>query len=75
MILDSKVIIEDVPFAALDLSVRSQPVNLILDIQQELGMAFLFILQILGIVRHISDKVMIMDKGKVIEAGATQEVF
>ena len=38
-------------------------------------MAFVFISQNLGIVRHISDKVMIMDKGKVIEAGATQEVF
>jgi cationic peptide transport system ATP-binding protein len=75
MILDPKVIVANEPFAALDPSVRSQTVNLILDIQQELGMAFVFISQNLGIVRHISDKVMIMDKGKVIEAGATQEVF
>ena len=75
MILDPKVIVADEPFAALDPSVRSQTVNLILDIQQELGMAFVFISQNLGIVRHISDKVMIMEKGKVIEAGATQEVF
>lgn len=75
MILDPKVIVADEPFAALDPSVRSQTVNLILDIQQDLGMAFVFISQNLGIVRHISDKVMIMDKGKVIEAGATQDVF
>lgn len=75
MILDPKVIVADEPFAALDPSVRSQTVNLILDIQQELGMAFVFISQNLGIVRHISDKVMIMDKGKVIEAGASQTVF
>lgn len=75
MILDPKVIVADEPFAALDPSVRSQTVNLILDIQQELGMAFVFISQNLGIVRHISDKVMIMDKGKVIEAGSSQAVF
>ncbi|MFQ3250069.1 MAG: cationic peptide transport system ATP-binding protein [Glaciecola sp.] len=75
MILDPKVIVADEPFAALDPSVRSQTVNLILDIQQELGMAFVFISQNLGIVRHISDKVMVLDKGKVIEAGATQDVF
>jgi cationic peptide transport system ATP-binding protein len=75
MILDPKVIVADEPFAALDPSVRSQTVNLILDIQQELGMAFVFISQNLGIVRHISDKVMIMDKGKVIEAGSSQVVF
>lgn len=75
MILDPKVIVADEPFAALDPSVRSQTVNLILDIQQELGMAFVFISQNLGIVRHISDKVMIMDKGKVIEAGSSQDVF
>jgi cationic peptide transport system ATP-binding protein len=75
MILDPKVIVADEPFAALDPSVRSQTVNLILDIQQDLGMAFVFISQNLGIVRHISDKVMIMDNGKVIEKGPTQEVF
>jgi cationic peptide transport system ATP-binding protein len=75
MILDPKVIVADEPFAALDPSVRSQTVNLILDIQQDLGMAFIFISQNLGIVRHISDRVMIMDKGKVIEEGSTQAVF
>ena len=75
LILDPKVIVADEPFAALDPSVRSQTVNLILDIQQELGMAFVFISQNLGIVRHISDKVMIMDKGEVIESGSSQEVF
>lgn len=75
MILDPKIIVADEPFAALDPSVRSQTVNLILDIQQDLGMAFIFISQNLGIVRHISDRVMIMDKGKVIEEGPTQAVF
>ncbi|MBF7072418.1 ATP-binding cassette domain-containing protein [Glaciecola sp. MH2013] len=75
MILDPKIIIADEPFAALDPSVRSQTVNLILDIQRDLGMAFIFISQNLGIVRHISDTVMIIDKGKVIESGKTARVF
>lgn len=75
LILDPKVIVADEPFAALDPSVRSQTVNLILDIQQNLGLAFVFISQNLGIVRHISDNVLVLDKGKVIEAGNTKEVF
>lgn len=75
MILNPKVIVADEPFVALDPSMRSQAISLILDIKQALGMAFVFISQNLGIMRHISDKVMLMDKGKVIEAGATQEVF
>jgi len=75
LILDPKVIVADEPFAALDPSVRSQTVNLILDIQQDLGLAFIYISQNLGIVRHISDSVMVMDKGKIIESGATNEVF
>lgn len=64
MIHDPKVIVAGEPFTALDLSVRPQTVNLILDIQQGLGMAFVFISQNLGIVRHISDKVIIMNKGE-----------
>ena len=75
LILDPKIIIADEPFAALDPSVRSQTVNLILDIQQELGMAFIFISQNLGIVRHISDSVMVIEKGSVIESGPTSRVF
>ena len=75
MILDPKVIVADEPFAALDPSVRSQTVNLILELQQELGLTFVFISQNLGIVRHISDDVMVLDKGEIVEYGATSTVF
>ncbi|MFW8590191.1 ATP-binding cassette domain-containing protein [Glaciecola sp. 2405UD65-10] len=75
LILDPKIIVADEPFAALDPSVRSQTVNLILKLQQELGLGFVFISHNIGIVRHVSDKVIVMDKGKIIEQGKTSEVF
>ncbi len=75
LILDPKIVVADEPFAALDPSVRSQTVNLILKLQKELGLAFIFISHNMGIVRHISDKVIVMDKGKLVEHGNTQEVF
>jgi len=75
LILDPKIIVADEPFAALDPSVRSQTVNLILKLQQELGLGFVFISHNIGIVRHVSDKVIVMDKGKIVEQGKTSEVF
>jgi len=75
LILDPKIIIADEPFAALDPSVRSQTVNLILKLQKELGLSFVFISHNIGIVRHISDRVLVMDKGQIIEQGLTAEVF
>ncbi|MFT4654348.1 MAG: cationic peptide transport system ATP-binding protein [Patiriisocius sp.] len=75
LILDPKIIVADEPFAALDPSVRSQTVNLILKLQYELGLGFVFISHNIGIVRHISDRVLVMDKGQVIEQGKTEEVF
>jgi cationic peptide transport system ATP-binding protein len=75
LILDPKIIVADEPFAALDPSVRSQTVNLILKLQHELGLGFVFISHNIGIVRHISDRVLVMDKGQIIEEGKTEEVL
>lgn len=75
LILDPKIIVADEPFAALDPSVRSQTVNLILKLQHELGLGFVFISHNVGIVRHISDSVMVIDKGQIIEQGKTKDVF
>ncbi|WP_395342101.1 ATP-binding cassette domain-containing protein [Ningiella sp. W23] len=75
ILLDPKIIVADEPFAALDPSVRSQTINLILKLQDELGLGFVFISHNIGIVRHISDRVLVMDKGKIIEQGPTSEVF
>lgn len=75
LLLDPKIIVADEPFAALDPSVRSQTVNLILKLQQNLGLGFVFISHNIGIVRHVSDRVLVMDKGQIIEQGKTEEVF
>lgn len=75
LLLNPKIIVADEPFAALDPSVRSQTVNLILDLQKNLGLGFVFISHNIGIVRHVSDRVLVMDDGKIIEQGKTSEVF
>ena len=75
LLLDPKIIVADEPFAALDPSVRSQTVNLILKLQHELGLGFFFISHNIGIVRHVSDRVLVLDKGQIIEQGKTDEVF
>jgi cationic peptide transport system ATP-binding protein len=75
LILNPKVIVADEPFAALDPSVRSQAVNLLMKLQRDLGLGFIFISHNLGIVRHISDKVIIMKEGKVVESGKTDAIF
>lgn len=75
LILDPKIIVADEPFAALDPSVRSQTINLILKLQKDLGLGFVFISHNIGIVRHISDRVLVLDKGKIVEQGPTTQVF
>lgn len=75
LLLDPQIIVADEPFAALDPSVRSQTVNLIIKLQQELGLGFVFISHNIGIVRHMSDRVLVMEDGKIIEQGLTEEVF
>ncbi|MCC2605502.1 peptide ABC transporter ATP-binding protein [Planctobacterium marinum] len=75
LILNPQVIVADEPFAALDPSVRSQMVNLLMRLQRELGLSYIFISHNLGIVRHISDRVLVLQNGKVIESGKTDVVF
>lgn len=75
LILNPQVIVADEPFAALDPSVRSQTVNLIMELQRDLGLGFIFISHNLGIVRHISDRTLIMQEGMVVESGKTEVIF
>ena len=75
LILSPKVIVADEPFAGLDPSVRSQAVNLLMKLQRDLGLGFIFISHNLGIVRHISDKIIILKNGKVVESGKTEVIF
>ncbi|MBU3022251.1 ATP-binding cassette domain-containing protein [Aestuariibacter sp. A3R04] len=75
MILQPKILVADEPFAALDPSVRSQTVNLILSLQREFGLAFIFISHNLGIVRHIADRIIVMENGYIVESGKTETLF
>ena len=75
LIMSPRIIVADETFSMLDLSVRSQINNLLLKLQEELGIAYVIVANDLGLVRHISDKVIVMHQGRVVETGTTQSVF
>jgi peptide/nickel transport system ATP-binding protein len=65
----------DESVAALDVSVQAQVLNLMMDLQEDLKLAYLFISHDLGVVEHLSDRVVIMYLGRVVESGTTAELF
>lgn len=73
--LDPKFIVCDEVVSALDVSIQTQIVNLLMDLQKQLGLTYLFISHNLGVVEYLSDEVLIMQHGKLVEYGATDEIF
>lgn len=70
-----RLVICDEPVSALDVSIRAQIINLLVDLQKEMGLALLFISHDLNVVRHISDRVMVLYLGRVVETGSTPALF
>ena len=73
--LNPKLIVADEPVSALDVSVRSQTLNLLEDLQAELGLTYIYISHVLSAVQHICDRVVVMYVGKVVEVAETDDLF
>lgn len=75
LILRPKVIVCDEALASLDMSMRSQLVNMMLELQEKHNLTYIYVTQHLGMMKHISDQVLVMHQGEVVERGSTADVL
>ncbi len=75
LMLNPRVVVADEPVSALDVSIQAQVLNLMMDLQEELGLAYLFISHDLSVVRHIADEVLVLYLGRPAEQAAKADIF
>jgi oligopeptide transport system ATP-binding protein len=72
--LRPKLVVADEPVSALDVSIRAQIVNLLDELQEELGLTYVFVAHDIGVVRHVADRIAVMRAGRIVEQGPAEEV-
>src|SRR5262249_45901953 len=73
--VEPKLIVCDEPVSALDVSIRSQVLNLLRDLQRRLGLAYLFISHDLAVVKHVADRIAVMNLGRIVENADAEDLF